>query len=541
MASTTPGSPSSSLTQDPHPEVPASQSGFQQTLWSAIILTLIIMACIGASAGIVIASDKQAVTSWKVQPAVLLAVLSSVLNIALTAAMSMSIAITWWRAVLRGTKLANLHHIWEHGTNLNPLPALCGDVNTRKVVLVAGIVAAVKFINNPLLQRASDIITHDIVTNETMMLDVTQRLPDGWPGKIQNSSMQLVIGGPHGLSAAQGWWSNSTIASHNKPGYYCNGVCTGNVPGAGISLDCNSTTITRDLLANSSHNSIIFAINTTLIETSVGVPSLLMTSLYSSSINDSCIATIRIDTCKIDAAVVEYPITIRGTTVTLNYDKLQSMAVDSTYISAGDLSTTPPNAGAGPLEGISDFIGYYLFANVSEKIHAGYLKPTYLGLGQSMMADMFYSADSSSYSNYTYAKCNLKWSSPTKYVINSMHDFMFRSALAAGNGTAQIFITKRTNQALVFHSDYQYLGAALGVIFLALLAVLSLFWRSWELRWNVSLSPLETARAFGAPVLQLAGRNLAVNGILDAVGDMSVRYERETTESRSAMIVRKQA
>jgi hypothetical protein len=264
MDSSAAQSPLSSPAEDHHSKSPASRSGLLQTLWWAIVLTIIIVACIGASASIVIVSDTQAVTSWKVQPAVLLAVLSSVLNLALAAVLSMSVAITWWRAFLQGTKLANLHYIWEHGTGLNPIPALCRDVYARKVVLVAGIVAVVKFINNPLLQRATSIIAYDSVTNETIQLDITQRLPDSWPGPIQNSSMQLIIGGPHSLAAAQGWWSNSTITSYNEPGYYCNGTCTGKVPGAGISLDCNSTTETRNLLASTSHDSIIFAINTTL-------------------------------------------------------------------------------------------------------------------------------------------------------------------------------------------------------------------------------------------------------------------------------------
>jgi hypothetical protein len=188
------------------------------------------------------------------------------------------------------------------------------------------------------------------------------------------------------------------------------------------------------------------------------------------------------------------------------------MTVDSIYIFAGDLLTAPPGAGAGPLEGINDFIGYYCFANVTEKIHAGYPGPTYLGQNNTgMIADMFYIADSSLYSNYTLAKCDLKWSSPTMYVLNSMHDFMFRSALAAGNGTAQIFIAQRTNETLVFHSDYHYLGAAIGVTLLALLAVLSLFWRCWELGWHVSLSPLETASALRATGTAVRGTEFVGN------------------------------
>src|SRR5271155_3165279 len=94
--SVTSGGPSSA--QDWRP-------GFHHTPWSAMILILIMLACMGASAGIIIGSDKQAVASWKVQPAVLLAVLSSILNYALSAALSISVAVTWWRSVFHGTTL----------------------------------------------------------------------------------------------------------------------------------------------------------------------------------------------------------------------------------------------------------------------------------------------------------------------------------------------------------------------------------------------------------------------------------------------------
>jgi hypothetical protein len=111
----------------------------------------------------------------------------------------------------------------------------------------------------------------------------------------------------------------------------------------------------------------------------------------------------------------------------------------------------------------------------TNELHPGYSKPLYLGF--STIADMFFDADPSSYGNYTYAKCNLKWSRPTDYVLNSMHDFMFRSAVAAGNGTEpQIFIAQRANPALVFRSEYHYLAAALAVILVSLLAVLLLLW-----------------------------------------------------------------
>jgi hypothetical protein len=106
----------------------------------------------GASAGVIIVSDKQAVASWKAQPTVLLAVSSSVLNVAFTTVLSISVAIIWWRSAIHGTTLAQLHYIWDRGAGYNFISAFIAGFGARKVALGAAIVAMVEFVNNPLLQ-----------------------------------------------------------------------------------------------------------------------------------------------------------------------------------------------------------------------------------------------------------------------------------------------------------------------------------------------------------------------------------------------------
>ena len=110
-----------------------------------------------------------------------------------------------------------------------------------------------------------------------------------------------------------------------------------------------------------------------------------------------------------------------------------------------------------------------------------------------------------------------------------MYDFMFRASLQASTATdAQTFSVQRTNLALIFYSDYHFLAAALVVMLLALLAVLLLLWGWWELGRPVSLSPLEIVRAFGPPMMQAAGSNSAVDGILEAIGPLGVRCDAES-------------
>jgi hypothetical protein len=328
-----------------------------------------------------------------------------------------------------------------------------------------------------------------------------------------------MVGSRNGLSDIQQWYWNDTMTTHNKDGYSCNGTCEGYVKGAGINVRCSSTTQYLDLSTNVSDGSVIFAINSTMTENATSVPFLLLTTLYSSDVNDSCMATLTVDTCDIDAAVVEYPVIIQNSTVSLRTDELQSMKVVSTYVSAGDLPTAPQNAGAGPLAGLNNFFGYYLNANITEVFDVYLNKSVYDGT--SLITDLFFQPEATSYDNKTFSRCGLKWSSPTKYVLNSMHEFMFRAALRVGNGTEpQSFIARRTIPALVFHSDERYLTAALILILLALLTLVALLWGWWRLKQPVTLSPLETARSLGAPTLQTNAPDATIHEILRDRGNV---------------------
>ena len=247
------------------------------------------------------------------------------------------------------------------------------------------------------------------------------------------------------------------------------------------------------------------------------------------------------DVCKIKAAVVQYPIVIQGRRVDLNYDLLHNMTVDSTFTSAGDSLDAPPRAGAGPLSSIDNFLGHegmYLFADARLKFRENSTRPIYYGPG--IVGDMFFVADTSKYSNHTVNKCNMMWRNPKEYVINSFHNFMFRSAVNAGNGTPQVFVTQRTSQELLFKSNYYYLAAALGGIFLALIATLSLSWGWWELERHVSLSPLEIAQAFGTPIVQFTGGDTMIKDRLKQVGHLRVRYSSKTGGDGGGMMIQQE-
>ena len=498
---------------------PKAVSRFSRFPWLAIASLLIVLVCMGASAGIIVASDKRTVASWRVQPAVLLAILSSIANFALSAAFSTAVVVTWWLSAVDGASLADLHYIWGRGEGLSFFPAFAAGANARKVVIAASFIAMVKFVNNPLLQRATHQRIEEIAVRETIRLNVVQYLPEGWLGTIVNASDADLRGSARGIATAQAWWWNDTMKTLDARGYFCDGMCEGNVLGAGISYKCSSSTRTLDLFTG--NGTVIFAINMTMSwQNSTGTPSLRLTTLHSSAIDDNCTSTLTIDTCNIEAGIVEYPITIQNSTVTLNLDRLNNSTVLSTYVYPGDLYTAEPGTPAGTLQGLNDFIGYYLTTattlTTNPSVYSGY----------SMLADMFYQSEPSSYDNYTFSTCHLKWSSPTQFVLNSMQDFMFRAALRASNNTeVQTFTALRTSPTQVFHSEYGYLAAAIVITLLGVSRVLFMLRGWWLLGRTVSLSPLEVAKAFCAPLMECAGHKFTVKEILEEFGQICVQYK----------------
>jgi hypothetical protein len=139
---------------------------------------------------------------------------------------------------------------------------------------------------------------------------------------------------------------------------------------------------------------------------------------------------------------------------------------------------------------------------------------------------MFVQTDSKAYTYFTLKNCPLKWFSPTDYVLNSMQDFMFRAALRAANDTdSQTFSVRRAKRKQVFHSVYGYLAAASTITLFGTFFVLIMLPGRWSLGRTVSLSPLETASAFCAPLMERVRYNdITIDGILEDIGQTRVKY-----------------
>jgi hypothetical protein len=77
---------------------------------------------------------------------------------------------------------------------------------------------------------------------------------------------------------------------------------------------------------------------------------------------------------------------------------------------------------------------------------------------------------------------------------------------------------------LIYHSEYPYLAAAAAIIFVAILGVSSTLYGWWELGREVSLSPLETAKAFRARVFQVWNYHMDGMHLAEDMGTRKFRY-----------------
>jgi hypothetical protein len=483
---------------------PPKQSRPIRILWLAVVSLLAVLLCMGVSIAIIVISDDQTIASWIVQPAVQLAILAALSNVALAIAFSEAVVSTWWASAENGASLEELHYIWSRGEGLAFFSALAAGPGARKVARTMLALIVIKVATGPLLQRATRQAIKEIVTEEAIKLNMTQRLPEGWGGTVNGRTAITASRNVRRITRA--WWRNTSISTRG----FCDGTCEGNVRGAGITHNCSSTT--RPLhLRTANSTTVVFEINTTMSRNSAGAPVVVLTTLYTSAIDDNCIANLTIDTCEIVSGVVEYPVTLQKKTIKLNRSINLKDRIRSIYTDPGDSPNAALGSPAGTLRSLKHF------ANNFDN-RAWWSSPTIFR--GNLMAKLFFT-DRDDFAN----GCALVWSSPTHFVLDSMHDFMFRAALSVGGATeSQTVIIKRSKLTLVFHSVYRYLVAtSIITLFGVFFVLIRLRW--WSLGRPLSMSPLETAKAFCAPVME-RGRyhTTTADEILEDLGQIRVKY-----------------
>jgi len=379
-----------------------------------------------------------------------------------------------------------------------------------------------------MLQRSTRPREHEATRDIEMKIDLASRIPDGWLGTWGSLYAQAI-------GVSQGTLFNDDIRTKNTSDYACpgNGTCHGTVPGAGLDFVFKYDDSERiNILDPSSSNATVFNINLTM-GTDFGEPMLYLDTQFISEVTEDCIVTLRKETYYIVPATIHYPITIRNGLVKPNFTQvIENNQVISNYTSPADIKPKNVSDPIGPLMGLRDALGPIYNAQALR----GLDKPTAYRFvsGNDFWADMFLKMDvvpGSTYPENVIKKCSLMFYSPTQYILRQMLSYTFRAAQQVAlerddeEQYKQDFVAVHTYSELWYITDFRWLAASAATMLIGLMAASSLLWGWWRLDRYVTLSPLETAKALGAPVLASKGPEQEADSIVEEAGHETVALD----------------
>lgn len=143
------------------------------------------------------------------------------------------------------------------------------------------------------------------------------------------------------------------------------------------------------------------------------------------------------------------------------------------------------------------------------------------------LANQFMSGGLDNLVNFT-----VYWTDPTDYMLNQLRQIAFRISLQAAkddpkasNATQTVTYTGKSTPT-IFTTHFSLIAIAAALNILAVVAILPTYHGWWALKRKSSLSPLETARAFDAPLLKDTNVDGSWRQILEKIGERSVRYRK---------------
>ncbi|KAF7189152.1 hypothetical protein HII31_09574 [Pseudocercospora fuligena] len=500
---------------------------FRRIPWAGISCLFAVFCCCIVEIAILVASNGAPISSWKYAPSLYLSVAYTISNILLSAAFSQGLTVHWWRkALTEGTQLGDLHRYWDHGTS-----AVAAAFAGRhfSYISFAAIFVALTPINGPLLQRASTTTTdtryyHSDADDVQLRLPVVKSIQDP-TGHTSGRAYTVTMLDTKFAPVVQAWSTGQSIIVNNT-GCAGDGKCTGVMTGAGLAMSCNSSTANFDLSGTNedgSNNNASF-IGMDIFQVNFGwsatIPSNITLDMQYKPGKDCDQGQLQVKNCTIGAATVQYPIEIDGNKSTISLESGSSLSDDHLVsLVEYDLEN---------MYGLPSPFGGYAYA-LSSKLNSATRLRFAGAAGYEVTSDGSTAAQFANMddvTDYTMGLCYTKFSDPTDYLLQQARNLMFRTALAQANATTMQDVTSAMEMrtVTVYKTHYNFLGSAVGVTFVAIGVVLATFNGFWLLGRSVTMSPIETAKAFNAPLLAQEHPNAEVQELVKGAGMKPVRY-----------------
>jgi hypothetical protein len=499
-------------------------TGLRRTpIWGTLALLVSIIGIL-FSAIVLAVSDGKTLQAWedgwRFSPTVYLSIASTVVNICLEYAFLIGLDIAWWRTALASdTTVGTLHNVWRHGHSF------FGALTAYKrpnLIAIACILVSITPLNGPLLQRASQVRTRDTPLTRNLELSVASQLPRGYSGWTTGRAGRLLY--TTNFSSVVRDYSNQIPASIRSP---CENDCKSTVLGAGWSVDCQSSSIPYDMDTESavpleeSGGSWVSKV-TEVFQSGVSWSPLSPSFLHAGAqmkTTPGCHGDLLIRNCSLVAATVEYPVRISGNTISLEPgstiwgDTIVGPVANVTYQEATFSGSSGSTWGGVALALSNQYTSYMI---VSYDPIAAY--------------SVFY--DGSSAHTYIsqshgFVDCSMTFNDPMDDILASARELMFRAAVSVGNGNSS-FLQQVTGTEQVprnvYESQYLFLGLAVGLSVVSIIIVTVTFIGFWHIGRDISLNPIETAKAFNAPLLRSHDSNATARALFHELGNRPARY-----------------
>lgn len=476
--------------------------------------------CTVSSSVILLLSDGQPVDSWpsatvQIQPAVILAILTALANALLLLALREGGAIAWWVKMLEGATLSDCHRYWEYGSSAWKSASSGRHFNR---VALGCLAMAVVSVDGPLLQRSSRPSTSTTVRPIEINAEVfSGELPYNFSGVYMTRGRSVNFLTADFSSILQNY-SNRTEMRLNYTG--CQGSCNTNVVGHGWDVSCASSTKPYNITPVSGQTYEVGSIRI-LFGGMTSPHTIELETVYKST--PGPIGQLGVTTCNLSSAIVSYPVELANGSVMLPTRPWyfnDSMRLLYPGPETSGLGTWPSRLGGIALAAESLYkstINLY-FTGIFAILSTGPMAYTYL------------SSDNTN--GYTLGTYNMTWSDPMFDMLATIRELTFRSVLRTSNSsTAQSVSGMESATVLVYESNYYFLAAANAVMVLCLFGLVPLFVGWWRLGRSVSLSPVELAVAFQAPLVAGADSNAEIDHLLKDIGDRKVRYRDVSLQS----------
>ncbi|KAF0640321.1 hypothetical protein FPSE5266_03266 [Fusarium pseudograminearum] len=493
--------------------------------WDGFLALVVGIGCAIAMIIIILKSNNDLVENWRVAPGVYLAIASVVANVVLRYTFNRGVEISWWVAALqqdKTTTVADLHHIWSFGTSLRSALLAGRGFN---LVALAAILLALMPANAPLVQRASRTVSRPTTRDITVPVVAAPFLNATWgaTGMITGRIYQVNYITPSFAPVLQDHLLSTPIWLENSP---CRGTtCRGILQAAGYKMSCvngseffDKSPRLPDEIAedgNSAFNeSVVFSTGFSYMvygrvqEWRGGESIMNLTAKFKE--HGQCKGNVAVRNCTMAPATLAYHVVIANGTIALDrsYTYKDDMLVR--YATISDIQ-------------VHGGIFLALQSMFSAKVTLRFAGGVGYDMTTTGITALRYSRRAETDAE---TRCQNKWLDPTHDILMTARELMFRLALQGNNtdvAPQSVRVTQRGTE-VVYTSDFLFLGLALLLIGLAAISVVPLLMYWWRLGRDVSLSPIEIARAFSAPELIDLGSNLDASRLIKDIDTKEVRY-----------------